>query len=319
MRIFVYMTLFFPFAAVPIARLATARLHPRHATWVLSAAAVVLAATSCGALGLLAMAAIVRVPLLARLGHWSTAVIDSGDSTSTAVALAAGVLFGAALLATAVFVAARTRALMDAFTHARGLPGLDSLVVTPEKGADAYTVPGLPGRIVVSSGMLDALDQPGRQALLAHENAHLNGHHYIYATAARLAAAANPLLRPIAGAVDYAVERWADEYAATAVRDRRQVATAVARAAIAAKHSPARLTPAAALGAVFSRAGGLPLSGAGPVPRRVAALLRPEPRTSLLALATVLAVVAVAGVCALAAAHDLHDLLSLARHAVGRY
>lgn len=315
MHVYVYLTLFFPLAAVPLARVATTRLHPRHATWLLSAAAVVLAATSCGALGLLTMAALVRMPLLARLGHWSSTVVASGDSTSTAVALIAGVLFGAALLATARFVTARTRALIDAFSHARGLPGRDSLVVTPEQGADAYTIPGWPGRIVVSSGMLSALDQPGRQALLAHENAHLNQRHYIYTTAARLAAAANPLLRPLAGAVEYSVERWADEHAADAVGDRLQVATAVARAAIAAKYSPARLTPAVALGAVFSRNGGS-LTDSGPVPRRVAALLGPVPRTSLIALAAALAFVVVAGGCALHAANELQDLLSLAHHAV---
>jgi Zn-dependent protease with chaperone function len=318
MRFFVYVTLFFPLAAVPLARLATARLHPRYATWLLSAAAVVLAGTSCGALGLLAMAALVRLPLLARLGRWSATVVDSGDSTSTAVALIAGVLFGAALLATTVFAVGRTRAFLDAFSHARGLPGSGSLVVTPERAADAYTVPGLPGRIVVSAGMLDALDQPGRRALLAHENAHLNERHYIYTTAARLAAAANPLLRPLTGAVEYAVERWADEVSAAAVGDRRQVATAVARAAIAAKYSPPRLSPAVALGVVFSRSGGLPPGDSGPVPRRVAALLGPAPRTSLPALAAALALVAVAGICALEAANDLQDLLSLAHYAVSR-
>lgn len=319
MNYFVYITLFFPLASVPLARLAIARLHPRYGTWLLSGAAVVLAATSCGALGLLAMAALVRLPLLARLGHWSSTVVDSGDSTSVTVALIAGVLFGAALLATAVFVVTRTRALIDAFSHARGLPGGGSFVITRDQGADAYTVPGWPGRIVVSEGMLDALDQPGRQALLAHENAHLRERHYIYTTAARLAAAANPLLRPLAGAVEYTVERWADEDAAAAVGDRRQVATAVARAAIAAKHSSPRVSPLLALGVVFSRGGGLLPGDSGPVPRRVAALLGPAPRTSLIALAAALALVAVAGVCALDAANELQDLLSLAHHAVERH
>jgi len=316
MRFFVYATLFFPLASVPLARIATARLHPRCATWLLSGASVVLAATSCGALGLLAMAALIRIPLLAQLGHWSSTVVDSGDSTSAAVALVAGVLFGAALLATAVFVVGRTRALVDAFAHARGLPGSGAYVVLRDRGADAYTVPGWPGRVVVSEGMLDALDRPGRQALLAHENAHLTERHYVYTTAARLAAAANPLLRPLAGAVEYAVERWADEDAARTVGDRHQVATAVARAALAAQHSPARFTPAVALGAVFSRNGGFLPGDAGPVPRRVAALLGPAPRTSLIALASALALVAVAGFSALEAAHDLHALLSLAHHAV---
>jgi hypothetical protein len=293
-RVFVYVTLFFPLAAAPLARLATTRLHPRHATWLLSTAAVILAGTSCGALGLLAISALVRIPALARLAHLSHRVIAGGDTTSGAIAAVAGILFGAALLATIGFAVARSRALAAAFGHARELPGAASLVVTRDQTAEAYTVPGRPGRIVVSTGMLDALDEPGRRALLAHEDAHLTGRHYVYTTAARLAAAANPLVRPLAGAVDYTVERWADEHAAHAVGDRRQVATAVATAAIAAKHTRARRNPVLALGAVFSRSGGLRLDGAGPVPRRVAALLGPAPRTSLPALAAGLAIIALA-------------------------
>lgn len=313
MRVFVYATLLFPLAAVPLARLATGRLHPRHATWLLSLAAVVLAATSCGALGLLAIAALVRIPMLAHLGHWSRSVVARGDSTSSAIALAAGILFGAALLAATAFAVDRTRALLTAFSHARALPGRQSLVITQDEAADAYTVPGRPGRIVVSTGMLNALDHPGRRALLAHEHAHLAGHHYLYTTAARLAAAANPLLRPLADAVEFTIERWADENAAASVGDRRQTATAIARAAIAVKHAPVRLGPGLALGAVFSRTSTRQRTGTGPVPRRVAALLVPAPRTSLPILAFGLCVIALAGAFALEAANDLQDLLSLAR------
>jgi hypothetical protein len=312
-RVFVYVTLIFPLASAPLARLALARLHPRHATWLLSLAAVVLAGTSCGALGLLAISALVRIPAVGHLAHLShRVIIAGGDTTSNAIALAAGILFGAALLVTSSFTVTRARALTAAFTHARTLPGAASLVITRDEAADAYTVPGLPGRIVVSTGMLEALDGPGRRALLAHEHAHLEARHYLYTTAARLAAAANPLVRPLAGAVDYAVERWADEHAAHSVGDRRQVATAIATAAIAAKHTRPRRSPVLALGAVFSRTSGLRRGAAGPVPRRVAALLDPAPRTSLPALAAGLAIVALAAFCALEAANDLQDLLSLA-------
>lgn len=313
MRVFVYVTLIFPLTAMPLARLATSRLHPRHATWLLSLAAVMFSATSCGALGLLALSAIVRIRFFAHLAHLSHRVIMAGgDPTSTMIAAIAGILFGAALMVTVGFALTRTRALAAAFTHARALPGAASLVITRDEAADAYTVPGRPGRIVVSTGMLEALDEPGRHALLAHENAHLDQRHYLYTTAARLAAAANPLVRPIAGAVDYAIERWADEHAAHTVGDRRQVATAIATAAIAAKRNRARRNPVLALGAVVSRTGGLRLDQAGPVPRRVAALLDPAPRTSLPTLAAGLVVIALAALCALEAANDLQDLLSLA-------
>lgn len=143
----------------------------------------------------------------------SRTVIVHNDSTSSPVALAAGILFGGALLA-----------------------------------AVTYTVPGRPGRIVVSTAMLEALDEPGRRALLAHERAHVRGRHYIFAAAARLAAAANPLVRPLAGAVEYAVERWADEHAADELGDRRQVATAIATAAIATKRTGPHRGPAPSWG-----------------------------------------------------------------------
>src|SRR5260221_12849492 len=86
--------------------------------------------------------------------------------------------------------------------------------------------------------MLAALDGRGRAALVAHERAHLAGFHYLFTTAARLAATASPLLRPVARAVEYTVERWADERAATVVGDRRLVPHALGRAALAAQASP---------------------------------------------------------------------------------
>jgi Zn-dependent protease with chaperone function len=46
--------------------------------------------------------------------------------------------------------------------------------------------------------LLEALDEPGRAALLAHECAHLAGRHHLFTTVAHLAAAANPVLVPLA-------------------------------------------------------------------------------------------------------------------------
>jgi len=309
-----YLTLLCPLAAGPLARLLGDRLDPRRATWLLTAAAVLLAGTSCGALGLLSLSALVRVPLVARLGELSPAVLTSGDPTETGIALVAGVLFGAALLATAAFAVRRARALADARRHARGLPGKGSLVITRDESADAYTVPGRPSRIVVSRGMLDALDDAGRAALLAHERAHLDGRHYLYTSAVRLAAAANPLLRPLADAVEYTIERWADERAAAHIGDRGTVARAIARAALAAKASGQRPGPVPALGAVFARggAGASPAHGIGPVPRRVAALLGPPPLRRPATTALTLLFLVFVILCALHAADNLQDVLSLA-------
>jgi hypothetical protein len=55
------------------------------------------------------------------------------------------------------------------------------------------------------------------------------------------------------------------------------------------------------------------LRRAGPVPRRVAALLAPPPRLPLLLLAAAIVLVAVSGASALEAARDFHQLIELAQ------
>jgi hypothetical protein len=52
---------------------------------------------------------------------------------------------------------------------------------------------------------------------------------------------------------------------------------------------------------------------AGPVPRRVAALLGPPPRSRVLLVAVAVLIVVLTGASALQAARDLHALLELAR------
>jgi hypothetical protein len=170
---------------------------------------------------------------------------------------------------------------------------------------------------VAAAGMLAALSSAERQALLAHERAHLRSGHHWFIAAAQLAAAANPLLRPLARAVAFTVERWADEDAARVCGDRRLVARTIARAALA-KASAARsgAVPAwsagFALGMTGSRSDLDDLAGGGPVPRRVAALLTCPPQRRLLLVIGVAVVLAATGVCTLEALRDLHDLLETA-------
>ncbi len=104
------------------------------------------------------------------------------------------------------------------------------LLVVDDPTPAAVAVPGLPGRIVVSSGMLRALSTDERRVLLAHEQCHLDAAHWLYRFAVRLAAAVCPPARPLVSPCDQALERWADEAAATAIGDRRLAAQAVARA-----------------------------------------------------------------------------------------
>ncbi|MFI6686421.1 M56 family metallopeptidase [Streptomyces sp. NPDC050485] len=313
MHLAVYLPLLLPLFAVPAARPLADRLEPRLATWLLTVGAVVLAAGSTTVLGLLALAGLVRIPSVAELAHLSPAVLHRDDPAQTSVAVVAGLLLLVVVTVGSRFLYRRVRAVCAAVLEAACFPGQDPLVVMDEVTADAFAMPGLPGRIVVSTGMLATLDATEREILLTHERAHLRGHHYLFAAAAQLAAVANPLLRPLAAQVAYTVERWADEAAASATGDRRRVAVTVGKAALASKHSGGRRRlPATALG-LLGRARHNRLDTAGPVPRRVAALLSSRPAGGSWRAGAVTAYLAFAALCTVEATHDLHELLKRAK------
>jgi Zn-dependent protease with chaperone function len=302
-----------PLAAALAARPLADRLPPAAATWLLAVSSLALALASSMVLGLLALSALVRIPIVDAAGHLSVRAISRYDSVSVPIAIVAGALLAAAAAAVIQVLWRRVTAIVAAGRHARSLPGVSQVVVTEDTAADAYTVPGWPCRIVITAGMLRALSGRERGVLLAHERAHARGSHYLFTSAARLAAAANPLLRPVAAQVAYTVERWADERAAAESGDRPLTARAVARAALAASAAPPDrrrgISPFLALG--MAAASGL--RGAGPVPRRVAALLAPPPRTRRLLYAAVALAVVASAVCALDAAASLHQLIELAQ------
>ncbi|AJF68950.1 M56 family metallopeptidase [Streptomyces vietnamensis] len=304
MRFAVYLPLLLPLLAPLGARLIAERCEPRLATWLLTASALVLGAASTLCLGLLAFTGLVRLPQLAALGHWAPLTAHD-DPAALPVALAAGLLLGGATVMAVRLLLRRVRSLAAAALEAACMPARDGLVVIDDEAPDAFALPGLPGRVVVSTGMLDTLDAAEHRILLAHERAHLTAHHYAFVALAQLGAAANPLLRPLARAVTYTIERWADENAATATGDRRKVAQTVGKAALAARRTLAR-TPGGAL-AFLGRRDRRP--SAGPVPRRVAALLAPPLGLHPVLATATAAVLAAATLASAEAVHDLHLLL----------
>ena len=319
MHVFVWLPLVIPAVAALAARPLAERLPPRTATWLLAASAVILAGASCGVLGLLALAAAVRIPFVDTAAGMSIRAVNSSDPASIPLGILAGALLAAAATAAARAAWLRVSALVAARQHTRRLPGARRLagaaeaVVVQDDGVDAYTVPGWPSRIVVTSGMLAALTPAEREVLLAHERAHAGSCHYLFTAVARLAAAANPLLRPLATAIGYCVERWADERAAAAAGSRPLAARAIAKAALAATAAPAARAQSAILLGALPRPSAT--RGPGQVPRRVAALLGPPPRLRLVPLVLTIALVAVAGLSALDAARDLHAMIELAQSA----
>jgi Zn-dependent protease with chaperone function len=207
------------------------------------------------------------------------------------------------------------RALRAAHRQAALLPAGTSPAVLPDPRVQAFALPGRPGRVVLTQGLVEALADDQARAVLAHEHAHLTGRHHRLLAWTRVAAAAQPLLGALPAAVAHDVERWADECAASSVAARpgteratgpalRQarslVASAIGTVALhtaaqqlpagpAAQQPPAgpreraeRGTARTVLRAGWAALGtGQPVlalhGGAGAVPRRMAALLAPQP------------------------------------------
>ncbi|MFE3520928.1 M56 family metallopeptidase [Streptomyces sp. NPDC059161] len=307
MIFFVWIPFLVPFLAVPAARRLAEALPPRPAAWLLAVAATGLAACSTAALGLLALAGALRLPFFASLENLA-APLD---------ALPAWLAFPAAATAAGLFAVAGTALVRTArrqFAELRAArrqlaPGTGELAVLRDPSPDAYALPGRPGRIVVTTGMLRALEPAEREALFAHERGHLVGRHHLFLAAAELAAHCHPALRALRDPLAYALERSADEYAAGAVGDRKLAARAIGRAALASRAVAAPGRPRAVLAAA-----------AGPVPRRVAALLdrRPAPRLprgrgARLIAAVVLGCLCVSAASAIEAAADLHGGIETAQ------
>jgi Zn-dependent protease with chaperone function len=317
LRFAVYLPLLLPALAALTARPLAARLPPAATAWLLTVGGLALALASGAALGVLALSAVLRIGPVEAAGHLSAAVVSRHDLVSVPVAVIAAGLLAVAAVAAGLALRRRLGAIAAAHRSAAALPGAGQVVVTEDSAADAYTLPGWPCRVVITQGMLHVLAGRERDVLLAHERAHARNSHYLFTSGARLAAAANPLLRPVAAEVGYAVERWADERAAAETGDRGLTARAIARAALAASARP----PADGAPLAASRAA-LPAQGIahtpGQVPRRVAALLAPPQALSCrgltpLLLAAAAALIVVSGAAALSAAVSLHQLIELAQ------
>ncbi|MET8952671.1 M56 family metallopeptidase [Streptomyces sp. NPDC004393] len=264
------------------------RMPPRVGAWAMVCAAVVAAGTWVTELAILAFTAVGQVPLVAEQGPWSVSVLAAEDPVSRNIAaVCAGVVL---LVVVSLTVASwrRGRALVDAWRECRNIAAGGDLAVLDDPVPAAFAVLGMPGRVVVSSGMLRLLDGPERHALLAHERAHLRQRHHLFSLVLHLTAVVNPLLRPLERAGAFAVERWADEEAGAVVGDRRLVARAIARAALASSRAKQ---------AALSATG-------GPVPQRVQALLAPPlPRPNMIMAAFVVLM----GACCASLAVTAHD------------
>ncbi|MEW2087049.1 M48 family metalloprotease [Streptomyces sp. NPDC005283] len=260
--------LLLPFTLPTLARRALAHLDPVTALRALTACALTCAGACVSALGALVLTGLLKLSLFAALGDLIHPLRTPSDLlVLPAAALATGALtLGTWTLSRSAV--RQARAFRAARTEADRRPAAGDLCVIDSPHPDAYALPGRPHRIVVTTAMLRSLDPAERQALFAHERAHNAGRHHYFLAAAELAAHCHPALHATRATIRLAAERAADESAAAAVGDRRLLARAIARAALAsdAQHS--------------TRPGFAPAAASGPVPQRVAALLAPHERRS---------------------------------------
>ena len=281
--------LFLPAVVAVVVGVATGRLqrrlHPAVASMAFAAVAGLAAIAVAGAVVVLAALFLVQVPWVS--DHLGWCEVLGADHTLPAW-LGAGLVVGTLAMAWSLRGSRRSK---------QRLPiGAGELVVVPSDDANAFAVPGRPGHIVVTSGMLRRLDEHERLVLLAHERAHLHLGHHRYLFVAEVAARLVPILRPLRDRVRFATERLADESAAAAVGDRRLVARAICRAAL----------PDVAVGRAMA------MAELG-VPARVEAMLAAvEPRSSRLVVTASAA--GALGVVALSSAWQLHHVAAFAAH-----
>ncbi|MFD7863552.1 M48 family metalloprotease [Streptomyces sp. NPDC059783] len=297
--------LLLPWGAVAATRRLAALLPPREASLALTGASVLLAGGT-----VVALVGLFHVPFLAAHDYLPLSRVVAAWPAVVPVAAAAG----AALVTQAVLVARRRRAhrslLARTWDGTAGAVADGDLLIVRDADPRAFALPGRRGRggrVVVTTGMLRTLGPAERDVLLGHERAHLRARHDLLSLTAHLAAAVHPALRPLGTDLDFHLERWADEAAASEVGDRRLAATAIARAALA-------VTPRTAPGRV--RAPLLSVS-TGPVPQRVEALLRPRPvlpatRAGRAVVTGLVTAVAGSALLAVALAYGLHEYAEFA-------
>ena len=312
----------FPLIAAAVALLAcvlvgrsadrtVARMRPAQAVVLLAVAALAVSLASGIALTAIAVAVIATLASVASDGHWSSATIRAEIPIPGWV----GALAAAAVVALVLRGAVRTTGIVLALVRADRLcreirAGGGPVVIVDDGSADAYTVAGIRGCVVISARLMAELSSDERRVLTAHELSHLTKRHHLYVHVADIAAAGNPLLRRVSGAVRLGVERWADEDAAAGIGDRRITGRALARVAL--------LRGALARAASFAGSPGssVPVLGIGllQVASRVQALLEPapRPRTARLALMVAMSlVVLLIGVASLAHIHEAIEVAEL--------
>ncbi|HEY3895413.1 MAG TPA: M56 family metallopeptidase [Pseudonocardiaceae bacterium] len=294
MTISVYVPAALSLLLATISRIVAGRTSPTRASAFVAAATLCAAATTWG-LVLLALTLMGDTSLVA------DEALERGVQLQDPVPKMIGVVAVLLLIVGGVRVVRVLRARRATTRELRAVCrscGAGELAVVSIDAPHAFAVPGHPGRILVTRGMLSVLDGDERRVVLAHERAHLQSRHHWLRAATEVCAAVNPLLIPVREAVAYLVERSADERAATVTGSRELVARALTKAALAV----------GAAGRAPAWPAGMRFAGCG-VSARVAALRSDPPRSEPLLPGSVLALGVATAIAAVQATIAFYQLI----------
>ena len=235
-------------AAIAIAAVVTSlhrRLPPKLAARFVIASMILVAIAAAPTAALVGLAFLAHAPVVGSGFRWCAHAIGMHDSVPSWLGLLA--------LAMLLVGGGRAGRVMRQHRTLR-LDAPLPVHIAHSHTPYAVTLPGRGGQIVMSTALVDILDDTEREVVLAHEQAHARFRHDRYLLAAELVAAAIPPLRAMARRAQYSVERWADEAAATACGDRRLVALTLGKVAL---HSTPRTVAAFSGLGVAARIGAL--------------------------------------------------------------
>jgi hypothetical protein len=170
------------------------------------------------ALGLAALPLIMEIVGAHEIAHACHRSATAGLAVSPAIGWMAAVALSASLVCSArterLNATARRRLRVEPWLGRHRVDDGVEIVTVPSADRLAYAVPGRPDQVIVSDGLIGALDSDEAEAVLRHERAHLrHGHHDALMLARDIESWLGwfPPTRESVGALRLGVERWADE------------------------------------------------------------------------------------------------------------
>lgn len=242
-------------AVAAVATSAHRRLPPRLATRFVTIALVLVVVAALPTALVISVAFLAHVPVIGFGFEWCARAMGLHDAVPAWLGVPSVMLIVLGLVRTCKLVRQHR-----SFRLASPRP----IHIAPSQKPYAVTLPGPAGQIVISTAMVDLLDDDEQRIVVAHERAHALYRHDRYLLTAELAAAALPPLRALTRRVNYSIERWADEAAAAVCGDRRLVAITLGKVAL--QTTPPTVAGFSGLG-IASRMGAL-LEPPIPNPRR---------------------------------------------------